>query len=109
MTDYTRRQENDHSHSCGDHAASSSFTQLAPQFAVAGGVRTAIRVRQMDCPTEEALIRKKLDGMAGVNAIRFNLMQRVLTVDHAPASLVAIIDAVRSLGFTPELPDEVGS
>ena len=38
----------------------------------------------MDCPTEEGLLRKKLGGVAGVTSLEFNLMQRVLTVTHAP-------------------------
>lgn len=58
---------------------------------------------QMDCPTEEALLRKKLGGMAGVAGMDFNLMQRVLTVTHEPAVIEPILEAVRSLGFTPEV------
>ncbi|MES2088565.1 MAG: heavy metal translocating P-type ATPase [Pseudomonadota bacterium] len=57
----------------------------------------------MDCPTEEALLRKKLGGMAGVAGMEFNLMQRVLTVTHEPHAIEPILDAVRSLGFTPEI------
>ena len=71
---------------------------------VAGsGVQTPIRILQMDCPTEEALLRKKLGGMAGVAGMEFNLMQRVLTVTHEPQALESVLDAVRSLGFTPEV------
>ncbi len=71
-----------------------------------GGARTAMRIMQMDCPTEEALIRGKLEPMDGVHGVQFNLMQRVLTVDHAPAALTAIIQAIRSLGFEPQLGQE---
>ncbi|MDR6469374.1 Cd2+/Zn2+-exporting ATPase [Paraburkholderia graminis] len=60
---------------------------------------------QMDCPTEEALIRKKFSRMADVRSMEFNLMQRVLTVVHAPNALDSILDALRSLDFTPELAD----
>ena len=66
-------------------------------------VQTPIRILQMDCPTEEALLRKKLGGMAGVAGMEFNLMQRVLTVTHAPQALEPVFAAVRSLGFTPEV------
>ncbi len=62
----------------------------------------------MDCPTEEALIRKKLTGMQAVTAMEFNLMQRVLTVAHKPEALAPVLDAVRSLGFTPELASADG-
>ena len=70
--------------------------------------RTTMRIMQMDCPTEEALIRKRLEGVAGVDGVEFNLMQRLLTVDHAPGSLASIIAAMRSIGFSPELPDSAG-
>ncbi|EWM45438.1 copper-translocating P-type ATPase [Bordetella holmesii 70147] len=56
----------------------------------------------MDCPTEETLIRKKLGGMPQVHALEFNLMQRVLTVVHADGSRDAVIEAISSLGMTPE-------
>jgi Zn2+/Cd2+-exporting ATPase len=56
----------------------------------------------MDCPTEEALIRNKLGGMSSVVGVEFNLMQRVLTVTHAPGAHGGILDAIRSLGFVPE-------
>lgn len=68
-------------------------------------VQTPIRIMQMDCPTEEALLRKKLGGMAGVAGMEFNLMQRVLTVTHEPLAIEPILFAVRSLGFTPEVAD----
>ena len=70
------------------------------------GMQTPIRIMQMDCPTEEGLLRKKLGGMTGVSGMEFNLMQRVLTVTHAPAALESILEAVRSLGFTPELAND---
>ena len=41
-------------------------------------IQTPIRILQMDCPTEEALLRNKLGDMPGVAAMDFNLMQRVL-------------------------------
>jgi Cd2+/Zn2+-exporting ATPase len=72
---------------------------------VGTAVQTPIRILQMDCPTEEALLRKKLVGMEGVAGMEFNLMQRVLTVTHEPVALEPILVAVRSLGFTPEVAD----
>ncbi|WP_245574033.1 heavy metal translocating P-type ATPase [Neptunomonas japonica] len=78
-----------------------------PQI-VAEGARTPIRIMQMDCPIEEALIRKKLGGMPDVLSMEFNLMQRILTVVHTTGSLESVLDAVRSLGFEPEVPDAQG-
>ena len=99
-----------HDHADGQCCSSApiAFGSLAAPEVVADGVRTAIRIMQMDCPTEEALIRKKLGSMLSVKSLEFNLMQRVLTVVHAPNALEPVLEAVRSLGFQPEVPDASG-
>ena len=74
----------------------------------AGVVRTPMRIVQMDCPTEEALIRKRLQGMAEVVDVQFNLMQRILTVDYQQGGLETVLAALRAIGFTPELPNDQG-
>ncbi len=76
---------------------------LAGAKLTAQGMETPIRIMQMDCPTEEGLLRSKLGGMPGVAGMEFNLMTHVLTVTHEPQAIDAILDAVRSLGFTPEV------
>jgi Zn2+/Cd2+-exporting ATPase len=108
-----RHEKHAHDHAgggCCSAAADASLplpaADLPQSERVQGGdVRTAIRIMQMDCPTEEALIRKKFSRMADVRSMEFNLMQRVLTVVHAPNALDSILDALRSLDFTPELAD----
>ncbi|WP_459618313.1 heavy metal translocating P-type ATPase [Bordetella sp. 2513F-2] len=70
-----------------------------------GEVMSRLRIGQMDCPTEERLIRGKLDAMDAVRALDFNLMQRVLTVVHAEGALPAVQAAIRTLGMTPEPMD----
>ncbi len=89
----------------GAHASQTPLIPIAASQTLADGqlVQTPIRILQMDCPTEEALLQKKLGGLAGVSHLDFNLMQRVLTVTHAPSAIEPILDAVRSLGFTPDL------
>jgi len=101
-----------HDHSpdacCSGHTVSVAMpVSLKPAQKVANGteLQTPIRIMQMDCPTEEALLRKKLGGMAGVAGMEFNLIQRVLTVTHEPLAMESILAAVRSLGFTPEIAD----
>ncbi|HBP31965.1 MAG TPA: heavy metal translocating P-type ATPase [Advenella kashmirensis] len=59
----------------------------------------------MDCPTEERLLRKALEKKPGVTGLRFNLMSRVLSVTHDPAILDEVMQAIRKIGFTPELHD----
>ena len=83
----------------GVTASPADDADLAPAL---GEVQTRIRILQMDCPTEEALLRKKLGGMEGVGGLGFDLMQRVLTVNHQPSRLEAVLAAIRTLDFTPE-------
>lgn len=70
-----------------------------------GSRLTRLRIAQMDCPTEEALIRKKLGAMAEVRSLDFNLMQRVLTVVHLSDALPAIQAAILELGMKSEDAD----
>ncbi|SLM61672.1 MULTISPECIES: heavy metal translocating P-type ATPase [Dickeya] len=70
---------------------------------------TPIRIMQMDCPTEEALLRKKLGGLAQVKALEFNLMQRVMTVTHRHDALDEVLAAVRAVGFEPEIHPPQGA
>lgn len=107
---HSHGHSHDHDHAGGSCCAPATiaFGNLTAPTAVANGVRTSIRIMQMDCPTEEALIRKKLSQMPAVKHLEFNLMQRVLTVVHAPDALEPVLEAVRSLGFQPETPNASG-
>lgn len=67
---------------------------------------TRVRIEQMDCPTEERLISDKLARQPGIEALQFNLMQRVLTIRHRPNALEPALLAIRELGFTPQLEGE---
>lgn len=77
-----------HAHAGADCCTPAALT-LAPlpttQATASGNVVSSFRIMQMDCPTEETLIRKKLGGMREVAALEFNLMQRMLTVEHVPS------------------------
>ncbi len=46
------------------------------------GKTVTYRIANMDCPSEEGLIRRKLHGMQGILDLRFNLMGRSLDVMH---------------------------
>jgi len=69
----------------------------------AGEQVSRIHIEQMDCPTEERLIRQRLTGMAGVGTLHFNLLQRVLSVSHLPERREAVLTAINELGFSPRL------
>ncbi len=61
--------------------------------------RVQYRIENMDCPTEEALIRNKLGALEGVTGLQFNLMQRTLTVNHNLNSLAPIEAVLKSIGM----------
>jgi Cd2+/Zn2+-exporting ATPase len=62
-----------------------------------------LRIEKMDCPTEESLIRNKLEGMDGVDSLDFNLIQRKLTVKHKLQDVESIISAIKALDMEPVL------
>ena len=62
-------------------------------------LHTTLNIAGMDCPTEEALIRSTLSGLAGVAALDFNLVQRRLTVTHHAGALDAVLSALESIGL----------
>ncbi|KIX43212.1 ATPase P [Burkholderia pseudomallei] len=110
--DHPHDHDHDHDHD-RDHDGAAccapapvAFAPLPGARKAAGGrVRSAFRIMQMDCPTEETLIRKKLGAMSEVAALEFNLMQRMLAVEHVPGAEAGIAAAIRSLGMTPEQAD----
>ncbi|WP_296271134.1 heavy metal translocating P-type ATPase [Pseudomonas sp. UBA6323] len=71
-----------------------------------GAVTTRIRIEQMDCPTEERLIRDALGRLPGVAGLQFNLLQRVLVVSHDEGALAQVVPAIQALGFTPQVEDQ---
>jgi Cd2+/Zn2+-exporting ATPase len=60
-----------------------------------------VRIDQMDCPTEEGLLRKALGRVPGVGQLEFNLVQRRLRVEHSLADPAPIMAAVRAVGMDP--------
>jgi Cd2+/Zn2+-exporting ATPase len=62
-------------------------------------------IEKMDCPTEEALLRKALEKMPGINALQFDLIGRRLTVNHALPDAAPITAAIARLGMSPVLQD----
>ena len=70
---------------------------LPPEPSTPGANREVYRIENMDCPTEEALIRDKLARLPGVLALEFNLVQRTLVVTHelpSPEPLEAVLAAM---------------
>lgn len=60
-----------------------------------------VRIDAMDCPTEEALIRKQLSAMPEVRHLEFDLLNRLLTVHHENLTPEALQAALRAIGMEP--------
>ncbi|MDA8430528.1 MAG: heavy metal translocating P-type ATPase [Geobacteraceae bacterium] len=78
--------------------------------AMAPGRQDILHIENMDCPTEEALIRSKLNGFPGVTGLEFNLLQRNLIISHTLPSLDSVVDALNAIGMQVgvlEQPDEL--
>ncbi|QJP12119.1 MULTISPECIES: heavy metal translocating P-type ATPase [Pseudomonas] len=60
----------------------------------------------MDCPTEERLLRDALGRVPAVEDLDFNLMQRLLRVQHRFDSIEPLQKLVASLGMQAEPVDE---
>ena len=86
---------------CGTGQCVMPAARLAP-LAPNTATRAAYRINAMCCPMEEALIRKKLESMPGIQALEFNLMQRTLVVHHTLPSTQAVENALVKIGMPPE-------
>ena len=62
---------------------------------------TKYSIQQMDCPTEEQIIRNRLKTVDGVDKLEFDLVNRVLTIQHTLDQDDAILSALKSVGMGP--------
>ncbi len=104
--------EHEHENACRGHGHAHGecrgHEHAAPQdidaatLGEASATRAIYRIVNMDCPMEEALIRKKLAAVPGITGLQFNLMQRVLIVDHELPSTATIEAALKAIDMEPE-------
>lgn len=71
-------------------------------------MQSKFRIDAMDCPTEEGIIRNRLGKVSEIQNIEFDLMNRILTVDHSFATDEPIIKALTEVGMKPAAECEVG-
>jgi len=87
-------------------AALAEIGMLAVRSTVPGTQTTVLLITNMCCPTEENLIRNKLSGMPGIAGLDFNMVQRLLTLQHAPEVLPTILAALKLLGLEAQVQEE---
>ena len=61
-----------------------------------------LRIPDMDCPSEEAQIRRALEGYAAVRSLRFDLGARTVAIDAPEADWPAIEQAIAREGLKTE-------
>ena len=101
-----------HDHAGHDHSAHNP-TKAAPQPAPrtslntgpAGTTRVVYRIENMDCATEEGVLRNALGGMPEIKQLSFDLMRRELTVDHVFSDAASILKRIEGVGMQPVLMD----
>jgi Cd2+/Zn2+-exporting ATPase len=69
---------------------------------------TAVRIDRMDCPTEEALIRKRLASEPAVLDVRFDLLARLLTVKHVAGARPKLLAALDEVDMGGEVVEPTG-
>ncbi len=87
--------KHEHRHEHGYVASPTS----AKTTAIAGTRQLALNIVNMDCPTEEALIRQCLTPLPGVAALDFDLLNRILTVHHTLQDTSGIQAKLVSIGM----------
>ena len=62
-------------------------------------VLTIYRIENMDCPSEEKLIRSRLGGVQGVQDLDFDLRERTLAVKHVAEARTQMEQVLASIGM----------
>ncbi|HRH85781.1 MAG TPA: heavy metal translocating P-type ATPase [Rubrivivax sp.] len=85
---------------CGGCCAPVLDTNVKIAPMAAGGRH--FRIATMDCAAEEAEIRRALERVSGIRGLRFQLGQRVLTLDADEPAIAPALAAIRKAGFDPQ-------
>lgn len=102
-TEHGRPKEREASAGCVDDGCGAcSAAAATPQRNEPPARGRSFRISTMDCAAEEAEIRRALDGVAGIRGLRFQLGQRLLTIDADEPSMPPALEAVRKAGFDPQ-------
>ena len=105
--DHGHTHDHDHDHGEDRSARAESAAASAAADTASGELRwTSLRIEAMDCPTEERLLRDALARVSAVEDLDFNLMQRLLRVQHRFDSIEPLQKLVASLGMQAEPVDE---
>lgn len=106
--DHEHAKPHAHSHaegSCCGSASPCGPIPLAPAATDNADVPKGallFRIPTMDCAVEESEIRRALEPVAGVKALRFRLGERTMAITTEDGALPEALAAIRKAGFKPE-------
>ncbi|MGJ7554931.1 heavy metal translocating P-type ATPase [Variovorax sp. RB3P1] len=109
--DHAATQAHAHAHShAADACCASSHgpVPLAPDVADVPKGALLFRIPTMDCAVEESEIRRALEPVAGVKALRFRLGERTMAITTDDGALPEALAAIRKAGFKPERLNAAG-
>ncbi|MGJ7611623.1 MULTISPECIES: heavy metal translocating P-type ATPase [unclassified Variovorax] len=99
----TQGQAHAHSHAADACCGSSHGpVPLTPDVADVPKGAQLFRIPTMDCAVEESDIRRALEPVAGVKALRFRLGERTMAITTDDGALPEALAAIRKAGFKPE-------
>lgn len=90
------------SHALNDCCSTCSAETAPLSSAATKAPGRSFRILTMDCAAEEAEIRRALDNLPGIRGLRFQLGQRLLTIDADEPSVAPALAAIRKAGFDPQ-------
>jgi len=89
---------------CTDKSHNEAVTVSTVQLDESRTGQVTLQITNMDCPTEETLIRNKLDKYPGILGLEFNLLQRTLTIVHNLSTVEPVINVLKSIGMQVDIP-----
>lgn len=103
MSTPSRHPYHQHSSECCSSSAVASARSANFTTAEAGQEQSTFKIQQMDCPTEEGLLRKVLEPRVEVHSLEFDLMQRKLNVVHTQGFRPQLQKIIAQVGMHGEL------
>lgn len=90
-----------HHDCCHQHSPAPNKVQSADtiDFTTTSPHWDSLLIQDMDCPTEERLIRDKFKNIKSIEHLEFNLIKRVLKVKHSYTSIEPLQQMIYELGM----------
>ncbi|MFD1259640.1 heavy metal translocating P-type ATPase [Entomomonas asaccharolytica] len=96
MTNHTHQHACEHKHNPVENKAKSTDNL---DFTTSQARWDSLLIKDMDCPTEERLIRDKFKDITAIEQLEFNLIKRVLKVRHSYTSIEPLQHLIAELGM----------